>query len=1498
MSEWSVLGLGSDPAPGDPAATAALATRLRQEAERARSNGARLSGVAAGSGQLRMAGDYAPKYRDALTELPGEIGKLQTAYQGAGDALAGFADGLAEAKARAGVALRQGQDADGRYRGAMNELRAALPGARGVMLSSGLGLSSVGLDAATIGLDPATTATVHAAAARARAADADREAARRLADQAASLRDDSETRCVAGIQAALDGSGIKDKSWYEKAWDWASAPFRSWDDFVALCRKVAVVAGVVALLVSGPIGLALVAIALVAGAAVFADTLSKYAAGRAGLGDVGLDALGLIPGGRGVTSLAALARGTAGLLRSAPGAGRAVVGALGGIRELAPSIRGTLGDLRSSAVPFVKRVVQRDPIDVATGDMVLQQVDVDLPGTLPLLLTRTHVSSYRAGRWFGRSWASTLDQRLELDGGGAFFAGDDGVLLAFPLPPDGGTVQPAEGPRLNLSRDRGRYRITDPETGRTRHFAAAGADAGVLPLVAVEDRNGNRIDLSYDARGVLTGLRHSGGYAIGVDTAAGQVTGLRLLGADRDCDLVLIRFGYDAAGRLTSVINSSGEPLRFDYDPAGRIIAWHDRIGTSYRYTYDALGRCVATSGSAGCLDGTLHHDEERLTTTVTDSLGHTTVYQLNTDRQVIRETDPLGHAISFEWDRYDRLLCRTDALGAVTRYDYDQAGNPIRVTRPDGSTITARYNELRLPVEVTGADGATWRREYDSHGNLLAVTDPMGATTRYGYDQRGALTRAEDPTGARTEVRCDEAGLPIAVTDPRGGTTRCARDLAGRITSTIDATGQTWCYEWTPEGRPASRTSPSGLTESWTYDAEGNLAQHTDPEGRITRVDHTHFDLPADGARVVFSYDTELRLVAVTDPAGRIWRYHHDPAGRLVGEVDFDGRELSYRLDPAGRLVATVNGAGETVEYVRDAMGRPVRQACAEVVTTFEYDPAGRVTRAVNPDADVRLEYDPLGRVLAETSNGRRLSSSFDAAGRRTTRRTPSGAMSTWNYDNGLPTSLQTSAGRLEFRHDAAGREQQVHLGEHVQLTRAWDGNGRLTEQRLTARDRRLVDRQYRYRCDSYLTGITDPSAGPLAFDLDPVGRILAAGGDGRTERYGYDGAGRPNSASWTGDGAGGSGGERHYTGTRLQRAGSTRYRYDAQGRMVSRHTRTLSGQRRNWTYTWDAHDRLVAVTTPDGARWHYRYDPFGRRIAKERLTDDGAVATRVDFTWDGATLAEQAEAVTTEPVGARVTTWDWHEGTFRPVAQTRRAAPASLSPHDVAQAPQQWIDEAFHAIVTDLAGTPTELVDADGRLGWKSRGSLWGATISGGTPSTVDCPLRFPGQYADPETGLHYNYYRYYDPETARYLSPDPIGLAGGTDPHGYVHNPHHWADPLGLAPYSVAGGDLTRVGRWMGASEHDAMVGTGMVQEGAGGTSYVAHPAQVMSYLREAKSGTRYVEFDVPRSSLAGAGKEGWAQIPGPNSMLGRLAARRGEPLPQFPAATNIEWIASKL
>lgn len=114
----------------------------------------------------------------------------------------------------------------------------------------------------------------------------------------------------------------------------------------------------------------------------------------------------------------------------------------------------------------------------------------------------------------------------------------------------------------------------------------------------------------------------------------------------------------------------------------------------------------------------------------------------------------------------------------------------------------------------------------------------------------------------------------------------------------------------------------------------------------------------------------------------------------------------------------------------------------------------------------------------------------------------------------------------------------------------------------------------------------------------------------------------------------------------------------------------------------------------------------------------------------------------------------------------------------------------------MTDPAGTPLELVTREGDLNWQRRTTLWGTRLPSPTDdstSAVDCPLRFPGQYADAETGLNYNLFRYYDPETASFISADPLGLDPHPNHYGYVPNPYTWVDPLGLACKKIPTEDL---------------------------------------------------------------------------------------------------------
>jgi RHS repeat-associated protein len=1025
----------------------------------------------------------------------------------------------------------------------------------------------------------------------------------------------------------------------------------------------------------------------------------------------------------------------------------------------------TDGSLRNDAQNPADRCEQplgrcgaREPVDLATGEMFMVQTDARFAGLLPLVLERTHVSSYRSGRYFGPSWSSTVDQRLEIDDQGICYAGPDGVILVYPHPARDEPTLPVTGARWPLRLTADGYTISRPENGHTFHFGPA--RDGVAAISAVTDRVGSRIDFDYE-NGTIAAVRHSGGYHVDIDTRDGLVTGLRLRGTH---SIDLARFDYEGR-RLVGVTNSSGLPMRFEYDQDGRITKWLARNGEWYAYHYDATGRCVRTEGSGDALAGSLEYDPASRMTVETDSLGNRTTHHFTAANKLARQVNALGAETSFEWNADGQLTAQVDPLGRTTTYIHDEHGDVAAVTRPDGSRMSARHNELRQVTELVGADGSTWRREYDERGNVLSVVNPAGARVGYSYDNRGHLAAITDDGGTR-RVRTNAAGLAVAVTGPNGATTRYDRDAFGRIAAVTDPNGAVTRFGWTIEGNVASRTFPDGATERWNYDAEGNRTEHVDVHGRVTRTSSTHFDLPAavtdpTGGVHEFSYDSELRLVGVTNPQGLTWRYTYDAAGNLVSEKDFNDRELTYAYDAAGQLVSRTNGAGQTVGFEHDLLGNVLARYYDDgTVATFAYDAAGRLSSAVNADAEVTFQRDANGSVIAETVNGRTVASTYDAAGLRRHRSTPSGLETSWDYDeNHRPVAMRTAGHTISFAYDAVGREIERLVDDGTVLTQQWDLRNRLVTQSLVSRSRHaaLQQRQYGYYADGALRTVEDQLSGPRHFELDALGRATGVTGPEWSEQYSYDRGGNVATAAWPRADEAVRGG-RNYTGTRLLTAGNTRYGHDRQGRVVVRSRKRLSAKPDVWQYEWNAEDRLVGLRTPDGGQWRYRYDALGRRISKERLGPDGtSVAERVDFTWDGAVLAEQSTSQ-----GA-TTTWDYEPGGFRPVSQVDRA-------NDV--------DAQFYAIVTDLVGTPAELIDAAGNVAWHHTATLWGASSGGPTP------LRFPGQYHDAESGLHYNYHRYYDPESGRYLSTDPLGLAPGPNPESYVPNPTGQIDPLGLA------------------------------------------------------------------------------------------------------------------
>ncbi|MGW5081703.1 DUF6531 domain-containing protein [Micromonospora echinospora] len=733
----------------------------------------------------------------------------------------------------------------------------------------------------------------------------------------------------------------------------------------------------------------------------------------------------------------------------------------------------------------------------------------------------------------------------------------------------------------------------------------------------------------------------------------------------------------------------------------------------------------------------------------------HLPTFTYDDRRHLVEVRNSSGHATRLRYDEAGRLVRWQDRNGEWFGYDYDEAGRCVRaggagdwlryrlryddgvtsVTNSLGQVTRYEINERRQVTAIVDPLGATTRQEWDAANRLLSRTDPLGRVTRFDHDAR-TLTL---PDGSTHQV-------PPRRPAPAGG---IEFDALGRVRATRAPDGAVTTYGWTAEGDLAWRVRPDGSTQRWFYDGEGNLVDVIDASGRAVSFEYGPFDLPTArvdqaGNRTEFTYDTELRLTAVTNPAGRTWRYEYDAAGRLRGQTDFDGRTQRYEHDDAGQLVAHTDAAGTVTRYLWDALGRVVERRVGDAVTRVEYDADGHVAAVTSPDAQVRFTRDAEGRVLSETINGRTVHTSYTDSGAVATRTTPSGRSSRWTFDaDGRPESLTAAEHLLGFTHDDAGREIGRTIGGLVALRQTFDAAGRLTRQHIAD----TAERRYTYDAADRVAAIADSLAGDQSFTADDTGRIRAVDGD-VPQRYDYDEAGNL---------VGAGGGRWEFTGTMLVRSDDATFSYDAKGRLTGRVDAAGA-----WRFEWDAEDRLVLAVTPGGDRWRYRYDGFGRRIAKQRLGDGDRVLEEVSFAWSGDLMLEQTHRDVTG--ATTTTTWDYRPDAPVPVAQTD--------------------DGTLRAVITDTIGTPTHLVEPGGGLRWWSRGDLWGR----GADRTAT-PLAFPGQYVDAETGLHYNRFRYYDPATGRYVSPDPLGLTGGPNPTAYVSDPLTVADPLGLTSCTPA-------------------------------------------------------------------------------------------------------------
>ena len=861
-------------------------------------------------------------------------------------------------------------------------------------------------------------------------------------------------------------------------------------------------------------------------------------------------------------------------------------------------------------------------------------------------------------------------------------------------------------------------------------------------------------------------------------------------------------FTYNVSKQLEKVEDPAKRTLTFKYNGEGLVESVKDPLGHTVSYTYSS--KQLASVTIEGKVRWKFEYESPHLLTKVTDGREHLTTIKYEATTHRVTEQTRAGHTRKWKYGTNETTL--TEPNGSETLELFNSAGEPTKITRAKGKTeeTTTEYEynaETFNRTKTIDGNKHSTTYGYDAEGNKTSEKDPNGDERKWAYDKKHDVETETTPEGETTTYKLNAKGDPEAVERPVGAETQKTEykyNEKGDLTEVIDplkhATKYTYdtfgdketetdaeaderkwksnedsqvTEETSPrkfttkievdeQGRPKKVTDPLLHVTEYKYDGDGNLESVTDGNKHTTKYEYNEEDLRTKVTEpnltvVETGYDAEGQMTSHTDGNKHVWEYKRNALEQVSEEKNPLGKITKRKYDKAGDLESLEDPEKHTTEYGYDESNRlkKVKYSTGKPSeVTFEYTKDSKVKKMTDETGTTENTYDKLDR-LTETKNGagKIVKYEYNLANLPTKITYPNEKAVTRAYDkaNRLEKVTDWNSKETTFKYNADSQPTTTTFpsGTEDKDEYAYNEADQMSEVKMLKGATELGKLVYERDADGQLKKTTTsvlPGPATNEHKYDENSRLT----EDNKKAYEYDKANNPTKLEGTGTYS-------YNEADQLKEGPTAKYTYNEDGRRTE--TKPTTGPAT--TYTYDQAGNLTAVKRPKEGETSEINDSYTYDATNLRQTQT-INATKTNLTWD---TAEPLPIILTDETNNYI-----YGPENQPIEQISSGGTTLYLHHD---------QQGSTRLLTSTSG------NTETAYTYNPYGTLNATT---GTATTL---LRYDGQYTSTDSSLIYLRARTYDPNTAQFLSIDPV-LEATSEPYSYGKtNPLNSADPTGMCP-----------------------------------------------------------------------------------------------------------------